>query len=58
MSAKGLLYVNLLWFPMYPRKIPFKRQFLPSRVTRVSRLPMGKMQNYVSVLPPKSDEND
>ncbi len=44
---KGFLYVNVLRFPMSPRKIPFKRQFLPSRVTRISRLLLGKMQNYV-----------
>ena len=47
-SAKGSPYANDLWFLMFPRKTLFKRQCLPSRMTRVSRLQLEKMWNYVS----------
>jgi hypothetical protein len=40
-SAKGLLCKNVLWYPTCQKNSPSKKRFPLSRVTRVSKLPLG-----------------
>jgi hypothetical protein len=47
-SAKGLPYKNNLLYPMCQKRILSRKWFLFSKLTRVSRQPLGKMQNFAS----------